>query len=289
MVELRTDDGLVGYGEALARSSLRSFVSLIEDLLAPIVVGQDPFEVERLWQKMLRVFTGKTGGIFLAAVAAVDIAIWDIMGKAVGQPIHRLLGSTGLNRIPVYASSVSWASDETAIAQTEAAVRRGFSMIKIKIGPPVEKAVARAKLIRKVAGDAVQLCADGNCAFDFDDTLRLAHSLSDLDYFWLEEPMNIEDIDGYHRLRRKMPFYSPQAKASTPFTAAAISSPTGQWASFSPMCPGRRDHGRRAGSPLSPMRSTCRSRRMSAFRVRSVSLPACSFVRPRRTSWPSNA
>jgi L-alanine-DL-glutamate epimerase-like enolase superfamily enzyme len=205
LLELRTDDGIIGYGEALARSSLRSFVSLIEDVLAPIVIGQDPFEVERLWQKMYRVFTGRTGAIFLAAIAAVDIAIWDIMGKAVGQPVHRLLGSTGRDRIPVYASSVSWASDETAIAQTTDAVRRGFSMIKIKIGPPVEKAVARAKLVREVAGDAVKLCADGNCAFDFDDALRLAHGLRDLDYFWLEEPLIIEDTDGYHRLRRKMP------------------------------------------------------------------------------------
>jgi len=205
LVELRTDDGIVGYGEALVRVSLRSFVSLIEDLLAPIVLGQDPFEVERLWQKMLRVFAGRTGGIFLSAVAAVDIAIWDIMGKAVGQPVHRLLGSTGRDRIPVYASSISWASDETAIAQTNDAVSRGFSLIKIKIGPPVEKAAARAKLVRQIAGESVKLCADGNCAFDFDDALRLAHRLRDLDYYWLEEPLIVEDSDGYHRLRRKMP------------------------------------------------------------------------------------
>lgn len=205
LVEIRTDDGIVGYGEALARSSLRSFVSVIEDVLAPIVVGQDPFEVERLWQKMFRVYTGRTGGIAHTALSAVDIALWDIIGKATGQPVHRLLGSMGRDRIPVYASSVSWASDETAVAQTTAAVERGFSMIKIKIGPPVEKALIRAKLVRETAGTAIKLCADGNCAFDFDDTIRLANGLRDLDYFWLEEPMIIEDDAGYHRLRKHMP------------------------------------------------------------------------------------
>jgi D-galactarolactone cycloisomerase len=205
LVEVRTDDGLVGYGEALARYSLRSHVSIIEDLLAPIVIGQDPFEVERLWQKMFRVFNGRSGGVLSSAVAAVDIAIWDIMGKAVGQPIHRLLGSLGRDRIPVYASSVSWASDETAIAQTTAAVSSGFAMIKIKIGPPVEKALARARLVREIAGSAIKLCADGNCAFDFDDAIRLGCGLRDLDYYWLEEPLMVEDNDGYHRLRSQLP------------------------------------------------------------------------------------
>jgi L-alanine-DL-glutamate epimerase-like enolase superfamily enzyme len=205
LVEVRTDDGIVGYGEALARSSLRSFVSVIEDVLTPVIMGQNPFDVERLWQRMLRVFTGRTGGLVQTAASAIDIALWDIMGKATGQPIHRLLGSMGRDRIPAYASSVSWASDDTAITQTTAALERGFSMIKIKIGPPVEKALARAKLIRKVAGDGVKLCADGNCAFDFDDTIRLASGLRDLDYFWLEEPMIIEDNEGYHRLRQQMP------------------------------------------------------------------------------------
>ncbi len=205
LVVVTTDDGIVGYGEALARYSLRSYVSLIEDLLAPIVVGQDPFEVERLWQRMFRVFTGKAGGVLLEAVAAVDIALWDIMGKATGQPVHRLLGSMGRERIAVYASSISWGRDETAIAQTKAALAEGFTTIKIKIGPPVSKALARARLVRELAGDDIQLCADGNCAFDFDDALSLARGLADLGYYWLEEPIPVEDIEGYHRLRQQSP------------------------------------------------------------------------------------
>jgi galactonate dehydratase len=205
LVIVRTDDGIVGYGEALARYSLRSYVAIIEDLLAPIVVGQNPFEVERLWQKMFRVFTGKAGGVLLEAVAAVDIALWDIMGKAAGQPLHHLLGSMGRDRIAAYASSISWASDETATRQTEAVVAAGFRMIKVKIGPSVAKALERARLVRRIAGDSVALCADGNTMFDFDDALALARGLADLGYYWLEEPIAVEDVEGYHRLRQQSP------------------------------------------------------------------------------------
>ncbi|HVY21085.1 MAG TPA: mandelate racemase/muconate lactonizing enzyme family protein [Bauldia sp.] len=205
LVVIKTDDGIVGYGEALARYSLRSYVSIIEDLLAPIVIGQDPFEVERLWQKMSHVFTGKISGLLLEAVAAVDIALWDIMGKSVGLPVHRLLGSMGRDRIKVYASSISWGADKTAKAQTEAAVRQGFPMIKIKIGPTVEKALARARFVREIAGPEIQLCADGNCAFDFDDALAVARGLHELGFYWFEEPVIVEDIEAYHRLRLQSP------------------------------------------------------------------------------------
>ena len=205
LVVVTTDDGIVGYGEALARYSLRSYVGIIEDLLAPIIIGESPFEVERLWQKMFRVFTGKAGGVLLEAVAAVDIALWDVMAKAANLPLHHLLGSMGRERIKAYASSISWGSDETAVAQTKAGQAAGFSMIKVKVGPPVGAALARAKLVRETAGDSVELTADGNCAFDYDDALTLAKGLADLGYYWLEEPIPVEDIEGYHRLRQQCP------------------------------------------------------------------------------------
>jgi galactonate dehydratase len=151
------------------------------------------------------VFTGKAGGVLLEALAAVDIALWDIMGKAANQPVHKLLGSMGRDRIEAYASSISWGADETAIAQTEQVVAQGFSLVKIKLGPPLDKALARARLVRRVAGDRVRLCADGNCAFDFDDALALARGLHDLGFYWLEEPIIAEDIEAYKRLRQQCP------------------------------------------------------------------------------------
>lgn len=205
IVEITTKDGVVGYGEALARYSLRAYVALVEDLLAPRLVGRNPFHVEGLWQEMLRVVTGRSGGILMEAIAACDIALWDIMGKVTGQPVHHLLGSTGRTHLAAYASSITWGEDDIAAAQVEEALAAGFRSIKIKIGHPIERAVARAKMVRGIAGDAIELTADGNWAFDFDDSLRVGRALADLGFAWLEEPMIPEDVEGYLRLRRALP------------------------------------------------------------------------------------
>jgi len=205
LVEIETSDGIVGYGEALARYSLRSYISLIEDLLAPRLIGKNPFHVEGLWQTMVRAITGKAGGILLEAISACDIALWDIMGKATGQPIHHLLGSTGRTHVPAYASSITWGDDSIATKQVEDALRAGFRSIKIKIGLPVERAIARATLVRRLTGDGIELTADGNWAFDFDDSIRVGRRLADLGYAWFEEPMISEDIEGYRRLRAALP------------------------------------------------------------------------------------
>ena len=226
LVEVTTDDGVVGYGEALARYSLRSYVSIIEDLLAPIVVGQNPFEVERLWQRMVRVITGKAGGMLLEAIAAVDIALWDIMGKAAGSRSIILLGSMGRDRIEAYASSISWASDEVAAAQTRQAVAQGFRMIKVKVGPPVERAhCARTARPR----DRRQLTSS------FRPT-AIAPSISMTPCAWRADLPTSTTTGSRNRsssrtstaitgCARKFRSASPQARASTHATAAAISLP----------------------------------------------------------------
>jgi L-alanine-DL-glutamate epimerase-like enolase superfamily enzyme len=205
LVEIETEDGIRGYGEALARYSLRSYVSLIEDILAPRLVGRNPFDVEGLWQSMLRSITGKAGGLLLEAIAACDIALWDIMGKACGQPLHRMLGSMGREQVQAYASSISWDVDAIAVTQAERAVENGFSMIKIKIGAPAERALERAALIRRTVGDRIELTADGNWAFDHDTAIRVGKGLADLGFTWFEEPLIAEDVEGYQRLRAAIP------------------------------------------------------------------------------------
>jgi len=204
LVEIETDNGIVGLGEALARYSLRAYVSVIEDLLAPLIVGRDPFEVEGIWQQMMRVYTGKAGGLLLEALAACDIALWDNMGKSCGQPLHKILGSMGRTHVKAYASSISWAEDDIAIAQTEKAVSAGFKAIKIKIGPPAERAIARARLVREIAGDDIELTADGNFGFDFDQSAIVGDALAELGYEWFEEPIIAEDVEGYQRLRQRL-------------------------------------------------------------------------------------
>ncbi len=205
LVEIRTRDGVVGYGEALARYSLRSYKSLVDDLLAPRLIGRNPYHAEGLWAEMSRVVTGKAGGILFETIAACDIAIWDVMARGVGKPLHEILGSTGRTHVPAYASSITWAEDRVAIPQVEAALAAGFKSIKLKLGPTIARALARAKRVREISGDGIELTADANWAFDYDDSLRLGRGLAELDYAWLEEPMICEDVEGYVRLRQALP------------------------------------------------------------------------------------
>lgn len=205
VVEVETDEGISGFGEALARYAPQAYAALVQDQIAPRIIGADPFAVEALWQKMFRVFTGKSGGMLIEAVAGIDIALWDIMGKALGQPIYRLLGHMGRERVAAYASSIAWVGDNAAIKQTEHALRRGFSEIKVKLGAPIDAALRRAALVREVTGDEVRLMADTNWIFDIDDAAEVGRGLHDLGYYWLEEPIVPEDIEGYKMLRRKLP------------------------------------------------------------------------------------
>jgi galactonate dehydratase len=205
LVEVRTDEGLVGFGEGLARYAPRAYQVLIEELLAPRLLGEDPFDAGRLWHKMFRAFTGRAGGVLIEAIAAVDIALWDLMGKKLGQPVSKLLGGMGRSRVHAYASSVAWASDEIAVDQTKKALKQGFDLIKVKIGGPADAAIRRCKLIRETTGDKLRLAADANWAFDYDDAVKVARSLADLDYFWFEEPIVPEDLEGYRRLRAQVP------------------------------------------------------------------------------------
>ena len=205
VIEIETDDGIIGFGECLARSAPKAYAELVRDRLAPRLIGADPFAVELIWQNCFRTFTGRSGGVLIETIAGIDIALWDIMGKALGQPIHRLLGNMGRKGVAAYASSIAWASDERAEQQTERALARGFRQIKVKLGAPVEAALDRAALVRKVAGDKIRLMADANWIFDVDDAAHVANGLHDLGYYWFEEPIVPEDLMGYELLRQRVP------------------------------------------------------------------------------------
>jgi L-alanine-DL-glutamate epimerase-like enolase superfamily enzyme len=205
LVEVVTEDGISGFGEGLARYAPAAYARLVDQRLKPVLIGEDAFDVEKLWQRMSRVFTGKSGGILIEALSAVDMALWDAIGKALGQPVWRLLGGNGRRAIPAYASSITWSADALAEAQTEQQIARGFRTVKVKLGAPLDAAIARARLIRRVAGDRVRLCADANWAFDLEDSVVLGRELAELGYIWFEEPMPPEDVDGYCRLAERVP------------------------------------------------------------------------------------
>lgn len=205
VVEVCTDDGRSGWGEGLVRFGPQAGAELVCHVLKPKLLGADPFEVERLWPLMARSVSGRMGGTFIETLSAVDIALWDLMGQAAGLPVHRLLGSAGRSHVAAYASSVTWGPLEVAQAQTERAIALGFPLIKVKLGAPVQAALERARALADLAGGRARLCADANWVFDVADALRLARGLAELDFYWLEEPIVPEDVEGYRRLAQLVP------------------------------------------------------------------------------------
>jgi D-galactarolactone cycloisomerase len=204
LVEVRTDTGLLGYGECLARYSPRIWAAIVDDLLAPLVVGEDPFDTERLWERMfrdLRSFSGHSRGMLVEAIAGVDTALWDIKGKAAGLPLHVLLGGATRTTLSAYASSIMQQALPAMEAEAASLIQRGFRALKVKVGAGVAQDVKTIRAIRRVVGDGIDLMLDANGAYRAPEAIDLAHRVADLRITWLEEPVVADDLEGYERIR----------------------------------------------------------------------------------------
>ncbi len=205
VVEVETADGVVGFGEGLCRRGAAGYARFIEEALVPRLIGRDAADRRALWKAMRAALSGRPGGQIVEAIAAVDIALWDIAGKQAGQPIHRLLGGMGRSEVAAYASSINWLDDATVEAEVAAVLKAGFREIKVKLGHPLRDAIARARLVRKLAGDDIALYVDANWAYDVDDALIVGRALADLGYGFFEEPIAPQDREGYRRLAQHLP------------------------------------------------------------------------------------
>jgi galactonate dehydratase len=204
LVEVRTDAGITGFGECLGRFGPTAYAEVIERLLKPLLVGGDALAIKSHWRRMQRALSGRSGGMLIEAMAGVDIALWDVAGKVAGLPVHRLLGGMGRRHVGCYGSSVNWLDDDVARAEVEAFLAHGFASLKVKLGGPPERAVARARLVREIVGPEIALSADANWAYSVDEAMIVGQALSELGYVWLEEPIIPEDIEGYRHLRRHL-------------------------------------------------------------------------------------
>lgn len=204
LVEVRTDTGIVGYGECLARYSPRVWAAIVDDLLAPLVVGADPFDSERLWTSMfrdLRSFSGHSRGMLVEGIAGVDIALWDIKARALAVPLHALIGGASRTHLRAYASSVMVRERNKMEADAVALVEQGFQALKIKIGIGPADDAANIRAIRGAVGDGMDIMLDANGAYRAADAIELARRVEDLRIAWLEEPVVADDLEGYERIR----------------------------------------------------------------------------------------
>jgi D-galactarolactone cycloisomerase len=204
IVEIETAAGHIGWGECLARRGATAYAAFIDGVLAPLLLGQDLLDRRRLWQRMRSVLTGRTGGMLVEAIAGIDIALWDLAGQCAGQSVAQLLGGMGRHTTPVYASSINWFDDDAVEREVASAVAAGFRSIKVKLGRPVAAAQQRVRFVRRLAGDAIELSADANWAYDLHDAIAVGRALADCGYSWFEEPLRPEDRCGYRLLREQL-------------------------------------------------------------------------------------
>ena len=200
IVRVRTEDGILGYGEAHHALAPTVVAELVNTGLAPLVVGEDALAVEHVWEKLYSA-QGRTHGPGWAvwkAISGVDIALWDARGKALGLPAWRLLGGEK-RRIKAYAGGISlgYQPPEPLAEEALGYVERGFRAVKLRLGDTVERDVARVGHVRKVVGDAVDIMVDVNTRYGYQQLLRLAPRLEGSDVYWIEEPFPPDALRDY--------------------------------------------------------------------------------------------
>jgi L-alanine-DL-glutamate epimerase-like enolase superfamily enzyme len=209
LVELTTDDGLVGIGECIARKAPRVTDRVVRDLLWPVVEGRDPQDAAGIWDDMFRQLRawGHYRGFVQEAMSGVDQAVWDILAQSRGVPVYKALAGAGRDRVPVYASSVYIADLDTMQRETREQVGKGHVAIKMKVGRTPELGGLRmdidsVRAVREAAGPDVEIGIDVNSAYDAATAIRFCKAVERYDISFLEEPVYPDDIDGYEMIRR---------------------------------------------------------------------------------------
>jgi L-rhamnonate dehydratase len=207
VVEVFSDDGLVGIGNAALAPQLTK--QAIDLYLKPLLLGQNPWDIEFLWQHMYRktlAFGRK--GIGMVAISAVDIALWDLLGKAAKQPVFRLLGGRTKPRIPVYASRLYATELGELAAEAMRYKHDGFKAMKLRFGwGPVDGAagmqrnVDLVRTVRETVGNEIDVMADAYMGWTLDYAKRMLPLLEPFQLRWLEEPVIPDEIQGYAELK----------------------------------------------------------------------------------------
>lgn len=206
LVRITTDDGLVGYGEAHAPIAPEVAATIISELLAPLLIGENPLATDRLWEKMyasMRI-RGHHTGFMAEAMAGIDIALWDIAGKATGLPVHLLMGGDYHEKVRAYQSHLPVLDVDEMVALAQHHAAQGFHGIKISGGVGAEVDIRNVERIRQAVGGGVELMLDAAGVYDLPTALEIGRALERNDVLFFEDPLPPEDHDGYVQLARAL-------------------------------------------------------------------------------------
>ena len=210
IIIVETDEGITGYGEVdtapgVGKAIVDAYMSHGTCYgLREVVIGSDPFDYEQIWNEMWAktYYYGRSGPV-MHVMSGIDMAIWDIMGKATGKPVHKLFGGSYTDKVRAYASALMPEKKETVKRMVESYTSQGFTAIKFGWGPlgyDVHFDIELIKTARQAAGDHVEIMIDIGKRYRLKEAMYVAKALEQLNIYWLEEPLPAEDYTGYKRL-----------------------------------------------------------------------------------------
>lgn len=198
LVCIETDAGITGYGT--------SYELNFVERLAPLLIGENPLNNERLWKRMyVPKFLGRKGNS-LWSISAIDIALWDIRSKAANMPLYQLLGGSR-DSIPYYIAGGYYAKDKgipELQKEMEEYISWGAKAVKMKVGVlSLKEDAKRVKAVREVIGDDVKLMMDANCSYKAYEAIEFSKRVEEYEPFWFEEPVDADDYEGYRKVSEK--------------------------------------------------------------------------------------
>ncbi len=208
IVEVECDNGIIGFGECLCHGQQppQLAAAFIEHCFAPRAIGRDIFDVEVLWEDLYNLARpyGQQG-VAVNALSGLDIAVWDAIGKELGQPVCNLIGGKFRTRVKAYATGFFRKEDgnypEDSVKEALGYVERGFLGMKLKTGFGVREDIALVRAVRAAIGPDIMLMTDSNCAYNLSSARRIVLELEPEKVDFFEELLPPEDINGYIQLR----------------------------------------------------------------------------------------
>lgn len=200
IVRVETSDGITGFGEAHPGRSPGAVASLIDNTLAPMLEGMEATDCNGVWQRVdrMQLSSHGVGSGAALALSGIDIALWDIRGKAANMPLYRLLGGRR-RRVAAYAGGIAlgFQPADALVDEARGYMERGFKALKLRLGDNVTDDTLRLRKVRAALGDAVEVLTDVNTAYTIADVRRLMPALAEVRAGWLEEPFPCQNFAAY--------------------------------------------------------------------------------------------
>ncbi|MEK3915856.1 mandelate racemase/muconate lactonizing enzyme family protein [Paenibacillus sp. FSL H7-0331] len=206
LVKITTDSGIYGWGEALAPVGPEIAGEIIERLFKNFLIGQDPRDIDVIWSRLYDSMRerGYFTGFMVDALTAVDVALWDILGKSVQLPVYQLLGGAYRREIPAYVSGIPKQTQEERIELALEWKSKGFTAIKLHLGFGVHEDAEIAAYMREALGPRFRLMVDAHWQYSVPEAIRLGRALERLNIEFLEAPTAPEDIEGTAEITRAL-------------------------------------------------------------------------------------